>query len=75
MSFNLPSPDPEADAKVTVGLISVRLAEVAAFGEGLPETWFDYGDVPEATRDELRQLTADIKNAHRPHLAVVFGNR
>jgi hypothetical protein len=58
-------------AKIAVGFVSVKLAEVAAFGEGLPETFFDYGEAPEANRDELHQLTAAIKNAHRRHLAAL----
>ncbi len=58
-------------AKIAVGFVSVKLAEVAAFGEGLPESFFDYGEVPEANRDELHQLTAGIKNATRRHLAVI----
>jgi Protein of unknown function (DUF3102) len=57
--------------KIAVGFVSVKLAEVAAFGEGLPESFFDYGEVPEANRDELHQLTAGIKNATRRHLAVL----
>ncbi len=57
--------------KIAVGFVSVKLAEVAAFGEGLPESFFDYGEVPEANRDELHQLTAGIKSATRRHLAVL----
>jgi hypothetical protein len=36
----------------------------------LPETWFDYDKVPEASRAELQQITANVKNAIRRHFAV-----
>ena len=47
---------------------------MAALGEGLPETWFDYNKVPEANRAELRQITANVKNSTRRQLAAVVEN-
>jgi hypothetical protein len=66
-----PPRDKEADAKIQATLLANKIAEVAAFGEGLPEAFFDYGEVPEANRDELNQLTAGIKNAIRQHFAAI----
>jgi Protein of unknown function (DUF3102) len=66
-------PSRNKDAKTAVGSVSIRLAEVAAFGEGLPETWFDYEKVPGASRAELQQITANVKNAIRQHFAVLLG--
>ena len=71
MSFNLLLPEhPESRRQSHGSLISVRLAEVAAFGEGLP-SWFDHGDVPASNPRRTCQLTADIKNAHRPRARML----
>ena len=45
------------------------LADVA-LGEGLPETFFDYGCVPQEIRAEVYELTKSVKDARGRHLAV-----
>ena len=57
-----PSSSRDKDAESRSRLYNFELAEVAALGEGLPETWFDYNEVPEAKRAELREIAGNIKN-------------
>ena len=40
-------------------------------GEGLPETFFDYGCVPQESRAEVYELTKSVKDARGRHLAVI----
>jgi Protein of unknown function (DUF3102) len=40
-------------------------------GEGLPETFFDYGRIPQEIRAEVHELTKSVKDAHGRHLAVI----
>ena len=42
-----------------------------ALGEGLPETFFDYGCVPQESRAEVYELTKSVKDARGRHLAVI----
>jgi hypothetical protein len=52
-------------------LVANEIARAVALGEGLPETFFDYGCVPQESRAEVYELTKSVKNARRRHLAVI----
>ena len=38
-------------------LVANKIARAVALGEGLPETFFDYGCVPQESRREVYELT------------------
>jgi hypothetical protein len=46
-------------------------SRAVALGEGLPETFFDYGCVPQESRAEVYELTKSVKDARGRHLAVI----
>ena len=52
-------------------LVANEIARAVALGEGLPETFFDYGCVPQESRAEVHELTKSVKNARGRHLAVI----
>jgi hypothetical protein len=52
-------------------LVANKIANAVALGEGLPETFFDYGCVPQESRAEVYELTKSVKDARRRHLAVI----
>jgi hypothetical protein len=53
------------------GPAAEEIAEVVEFGEGLPETNFDYAPVPPANVSELRMLVFRIKASRRRHVEAV----
>jgi Protein of unknown function (DUF3102) len=52
-------------------LVANEIARAVALGEGLPETFFDYGCVPQESRAEVYELTKSVKDARGRHLAVI----
>ena len=44
-------------------LVANEIARAVALGEGLPETFFDYGCVPQESRAEVYALTKSVKDA------------
>jgi hypothetical protein len=52
-------------------LVANQIASAVALGEGLPETFFDYGCVPQESRTEVYELTKSVKDARGRHLAVI----
>jgi hypothetical protein len=44
-------------------LVANEIARAVALGEGLPETFFDYGCVPQESRAEVYELTKSVKDA------------
>ena len=44
-------------------LVANEIARAVALGEGLPETFFDYGCVPQESRAEVYELTKSLKDA------------
>ena len=52
-------------------LVANEIASAVALGEGLPETFFDYGCVPQESRAEVYELTKSVKDARGRHLAVI----
>ena len=52
-------------------LVANKIARAVALGEGLPETFFDYGYVPQGSRAEVYELTKSVKDARGRHLAVI----
>ena len=52
-------------------LVANKIARAVALGEGLPETFFDYGCVPQESRAEVYELTKSVKDARGRHLAVI----
>ena len=44
-------------------LVANKIARAVALGEGLPETFFDYGCVLEQSRAEVYELTKSVKDA------------
>ena len=52
-------------------LVANKIANAVALGEGLPETFFDYGCVPQESRAEVYELTKSVKDACGRHLAVI----
>ena len=52
-------------------LVANEIASAVALGEGLPETFFDYGRVQEESRAEVYELTKSVKDARGRHLAVI----
>ena len=52
-------------------LVANEIARAVALGEGLPETFFDYGCVPQESRSEVYELTKSVKDARDRHLAVI----
>ena len=52
-------------------LVANKIAKAVALGEGLPETFFDYGCVPQESRAEVYELTKRVKDARCRHLAVI----
>jgi hypothetical protein len=68
---NQPPPrDKEADAKIQATLLGNKIAEVVALGEGLSESFFDYGCVPQENQAEVHELTKSVKSARRVQLAA-----
>jgi len=53
-------------------LVANEIARAVALGEGLPETFFDYGCVPQESRAEVYELTKSVKDARDKHLAVII---
>lgn len=52
-------------------LVANKIARAVALGEGLPETFFDYGCVPQESRAEAYELTKSVRDARGRHLAVI----
>ncbi len=52
-------------------LVANEIASAVALGEGLPETFFDYGCVPQESCAEVHELTKSVKDARGRHLAVI----
>ena len=52
-------------------LVANEIASAVAFGEGLPETFFDYSCVPQESRAEVHELTKNLKCAAGRHFAVI----
>jgi hypothetical protein len=52
-------------------LVANKIARAVALGEGLPETFFDYGCVPQESRAEIHELTKSLKRAAGRHLAII----
>ena len=52
-------------------LVANAIARAVALGEGLPETFFHYGCVPQESRAEVFELTKSVKDARGRHLAVI----
>ncbi len=52
-------------------LVANKIARAVALGEGLPETFFDYGCVPQQSRAEVYELTKSVKDARGRRLAVI----
>jgi hypothetical protein len=52
-------------------LVANKIASAVALGEGLPETFFDYGCVRQESRAEVYELTKSVKAARGRHLAVI----
>ena len=52
-------------------LVANEIARAVALGEGLPETFFDYGCVPQESRAEVYELTKSVKDARGSRLAVI----
>ena len=52
-------------------LVASEIARAVALGEGPPETFFDYGCVPQENRAEVYELTKSVKDARGRHLAVI----
>jgi hypothetical protein len=52
-------------------LVGNEIASAVALGEGLPETFFEYGCVPQESRTEVYELTKSVKDACGRHLAVI----
>jgi hypothetical protein len=52
-------------------LVANKIARAVALGEGLPETFFDYGCVPQESLAEVYELTKNVKDARGRHLAVI----
>jgi hypothetical protein len=48
-------------------LVANEIARAVALGEGLPETFFDYGCVPQESRAEVYELTKSVKDARGRH--------
>jgi Protein of unknown function (DUF3102) len=74
--YHFPNPeqpprDKAADDRIKAALLTNKIAEVVALGEGLPETFFDYGEVQAENRAELQTLTRDIKRAFGRHLEAI----
>lgn len=67
----LPPRDREADDAIKAALVRNSIDRAVAFGEGLPEAFFDYADVPVGNRDAVQKLTKEIKSASRRHLEAV----
>jgi Protein of unknown function (DUF3102) len=66
-----PPRDKEADTKIKDALLANKIAEAVALGEGLAETFFDYGEVQAGNRAELQTLTGQIKRAIGGHLKAI----
>jgi Protein of unknown function (DUF3102) len=67
----LPPRDEEADRRIRAALLTNEIARVVALGEGMPATFFDYGDVAAENRDALQKLTKNLKAAVGRHLKIV----
>jgi hypothetical protein len=52
-------------------LVANKIARAVALGEGLPETFFDYGCVPRESRAEVYEPVKSVKDARGRHLAVI----
>jgi hypothetical protein len=66
-----PPRDKAADARIKAALLTNEIAEVVALGEGLSESFFDYGCVPQENRAEVHELTKSVKSARRVQLAAM----
>jgi hypothetical protein len=72
--FANPEPLPRnkaADARIKAALLTNEIAEVVALGEGLSESFFDYGCVPQENRAEVHELTKSVKSSRRVQLAAM----
>ena len=54
----LPPRDKEEDARIQTALLANEIARVAAVGEGLEPTWFDYEAMPAENRGEVLKVVA-----------------
>jgi hypothetical protein len=52
-------------------LVADEIARAVALGEGLPETFFDYGCVRPESRAEVYELTKSVNDARGRHLAII----
>lgn len=65
ISKPLPPRDKAKDARIQTALLANEIARVAAVGEGLEPTWFDYEAVPAENRGEVLKIASTIKAGRR----------
>lgn len=67
----LPEPASEADQHIKAALLSNRIASAAPLGEGLPESFFDYGEIPTAAAADLHKIVSRVRRLHNSHVAAI----